>query len=100
MIKADIVNIVADHTGLTKLDTKAVIEGAVSVIIDALHRGERIDLRGFGNFDVKLRKSKKARNPGTGEEIVLPDRAVPVFKPSKSLKEQVDFEYKNRENNK
>ena len=99
MIKADIVNIVANQTGLTKIDTKAVVEGVVAVISEALHKGERVDIRGFGNFDVKLRKSKKARNPGTGEEIILPERAVPVFKPSKSLKDQVDFEYKNRENN-
>ncbi len=98
MTKADIVDIVSHATGLTKIDTEAVVEGVIATIIDALKRGERVDLRGFGNFSLKLRKPKKARNPGTGEEIQLPERIVPVFKPSKILKESIDIEQKYNQN--
>jgi len=93
MTKADIVNIVAHATGLTKVDTEVVVDGFIATISDALQRGERIDFRGFGSFSLKLRKPKKARNPGTGEEISLPARIVPVFKPSKLLKNTIESEY-------
>jgi len=92
MTKADIVNIVAHATGLTKVDTEVVVDGFIATISDALQRGERIDFRGFGSFSLKLRKPKKARNPGTGEEISLPARIVPVFKPSKLLKNTIESE--------
>ena len=94
MTKADIVDIVSHGTGLTKVDTEAVIDGFVSTIADALNRGERIEFRGFGSFSVKVRKPKKARNPGTGEEIYLPERVIPVFKPSKILKDSINLDYK------
>ncbi len=93
MTKADIVNIVAHATGLTKVDTEVVVDGFIATISDALQRGERIDFRGFGSFSLKLRKPKKARNPGTGEEISLPARIVPVFKPSKLLKNTIESEH-------
>jgi len=93
MTKADIVDIISHATGLTKIDTEAVIEGVISTIADALRRGERVDMRGFGNFSLKLRKPKKARNPGINEEILLPERIVPVFKPSKLLKDSINLEY-------
>lgn len=94
MTKADIVDIVSHGTGLTKVDAKAVIEGFLSTIADALHRGERIEFRGFGSFSLKLRKPKKARNPGTGAEIFLPERVVPVFKPSRILRDSINLDYK------
>jgi len=87
--KADIVNIVSNATGLTKVDTEAVINGFIQVVKDALQRGDRVDLRGFGSFNVVIRKPKKARRPGTDIEIVLPERVVPIFKPSKLLKESI-----------
>jgi len=96
MTKADIVDIVSHATGLTKVDTEAVVDGFIATIIDALQRGERIDFRGFGSFSLKVRKPKKARNPGTGEEISLPARIVPVFKPSKLLRESINLEYNQK----
>ncbi len=96
MVKAEIVDTLAEQTGLTKLETKTIVEGVISTISDSLLRGERVDLRGFGNFSVKIRKSKVARNPNTGEEVIVPQRAVPVFKPSKNFVKQVDNEHKNR----
>jgi len=87
--KADIVDIVSHATGLTKVDTEAVIDGFIATITNSLQRGKRIEFRGFGSFSLKVRKPKKARNPGTGEEIRLPERIVPVFKPSKILKNSI-----------
>jgi len=91
--KADIVDVVSRATGLTKVDTEAVIDGFLATITDALQRGERVEFRGFGSFSLKVRKPKKARNPGTGEEIHLPERIVPVFKPSKLLKDSINQRY-------
>jgi nucleoid DNA-binding protein len=96
MVKAEIVDILADQTGLTKLETKTIVEGVIQTISESLLRGERVDLRGFGNFSVKMRKSKIARNPNTGEEIIVPERAVPVFKPSKDFSKQVNIEHQKR----
>ncbi|HDP67347.1 MAG TPA: integration host factor subunit beta [Candidatus Marinimicrobia bacterium] len=93
MTKADIVDVVSRATGLTKVDTEAVIDGFLATITDALQRGERVEFRGFGSFSLKVRKPKKARNPGTGEEIHLPERIVPVFKPSKLLKDSINQRY-------
>jgi len=93
--KADIVDVVSRSTGLTKVDTEAVIDGFLATITDSLQRGERVEFRGFGSFSLKVRKPKKARNPGTGEEIYLPERIVPVFKPSKILKDSINLEYNN-----
>ena len=89
MTKADIVDIVADATGLTKVETEAVIDGFLSTIKNSLQEGERVEFRGFGSFSVKKRMPKKARNPGTGEVVYLPERYVPTFKASKILKELV-----------
>ena len=97
MTKADIVDVIADATGLTKVETETVIDGFLTTIIEALRNGERVEFRGFGSFSVKKRKPKKARNPGTGEEIFLPERFVPTFKPSKLLKEQIDRNLKANE---
>ena len=79
MTKQNIVNIVSEATGLTKVETEAVMNGVMSTIIDSLGRNERVELRGFGTFGVKHRKPKKARNPGTGESIFLPERHVPCL---------------------
>ncbi|MCH7886522.1 MAG: integration host factor subunit beta [Candidatus Marinimicrobia bacterium] len=89
MTKADIVDIIAEATGLTKVETEAVIDGFLSTIKNALREGERVEFRGFGSFSVKKRMPKKARNPGTGEVVYLPERYVPTFKASKLLKELV-----------
>jgi len=91
--KADIVDVVSRATGLTKVDTEEVIDGFLDTIIKSLQRGERVEFRGFGSFSLKVRKPKKARNPGTGEEIHLPERIVPVFKPSKILKDSINQRY-------
>lgn len=82
MTKADIVDEIAKATGLTKIETKAVVDGVFSSIINAISGGKRIELRGFGVFKSKGRKPRMARNPKTGELVPLEKRFVPVFKPS------------------
>ena len=90
MTKQNIVNIVSEATGLTKVETEAVMNGVMTTIIESLGRNERVELRGFGTFGVKHRMPKKARNPGTGEPVFLPERFVPTFKPSKLMRSRVN----------
>ena len=90
MTKADIIREVSDMTGLTKVETEAVLEGVIGSISDSLKRGERVDIRGFGSFLVKQRAARDARNPATSEIVKLKERFIPVFKVSKILKEVVN----------
>lgn len=84
--KADIVEKVADGTGLTKVETEAVIEGFFRSVIEALQNGKGIEIRGFGTYKVKKKNARIARNPKTGEKVEVPEHFVPVFKFSKDLK--------------
>ena len=86
MTKADIIDQVASATGLTKVEIEAVMGGIITTIISALKQNDRVELRGFGTFGVKRRDPRKARNPGTGEVVYLPERYVPTFKPSRQLR--------------
>jgi nucleoid DNA-binding protein len=90
MTKADIVDEIAKATGLTKIETKAVVDGVFSSIITAISTGKRIELRGFGVFKHKSRKPRMARNPKTGEQVPLEKRYVPVFKPSPEFLQKVN----------
>tara|TARA_B100001123_G_C15289642_1_gene1016993 strand:+ start:1314 stop:1601 length:288 start_codon:yes stop_codon:yes gene_type:complete len=90
MTKQEIVDIVSNATGLTKVETEAVMNGIMSTIIDSLAANDRVELRGFGTFGIKHRMPKKARNPGTGDPIYLPERYVPTFKPSKLMRLRVN----------
>lgn len=90
MTKADIVDIIASSTGLTKVETEAVVKGFLETVKDAMKRGETIELRGFGSFKVVKRAQRVARNPKTNEEVIVPEQFVPVLKVSKDFKEAVD----------
>ena len=90
MTKQEIVDVVSGATGLTKIETETVMNGIMSTIIDSLASNQRVELRGFGTFGIKYRMPKKARNPKTGDPIFLPERYVPVFKPSKLMKKTVN----------
>jgi len=94
MTKADIVDRIAEGTGLTKIETKAVVDGFMTVVSQALKEGERIELRGFGSFSVQHRAPRTARNPQTNEPIRVEARYVPVFNVSKQLEEAVDARMK------
>lgn len=88
--KADIVNIVAEGTGLTKVETAAVVDGVIATISYALKKGDTIDLRGLGRFKLVQRKERRARNLQSGESILVPAKKVPVFRSSKHLIRQVN----------
>ncbi len=90
MTKAEIVEQVATGTGLTRIETEAVIEGFMDTIINALSNGNRIEIRGFGSFRVKKKNGRVARNPRTGETVKVEDHYVPVFKFSREFKNEVN----------
>lgn len=90
MTKADIVDKVALGTGLTKLETEAIVEGFFKTVIEALMEGKGIEIRGFGTYKVKKKRARQARNPKTGEQVFVPEHYVPTFKFSKDFKEMVD----------
>ncbi|MBP9212397.1 MAG: integration host factor subunit beta [Bacteroidetes bacterium] len=90
MTKADIVDVIASGTGLTKVETEAVVDGFIQTVIASLRDGKNIEIRGFGSFKVKKRKGRMARNPRTGEQVPVQDHYVPIFKVSKELKSVVN----------
>jgi len=95
--KADIIDNIANATGLTKVETEAVVDGFLATVSQALREGESIEIRGFGSFKVKQRKARKARNPRTGEEVFVEAHYVPVFKVSRELRSSVDSTLKEME---
>jgi len=89
MTKADVIARIASQTGLTKTDVREVVEGFLDSVKYALRKDDALEIRGFGTFQVVSRAPRKARNPRTGDEVVVPSRKQPVFKPSRDLKQVV-----------
>lgn len=87
--KAQLIETVASKTGLTKKDATVAVDAVFGSIQEALQKGEKVQLIGFGNFEVRDRAARKGRNPQTGEEIQIPASKVPAFKPGKALKDAV-----------
>ena len=92
MTKADLVEQVheAIGPGVTKKDCASVIDAFLNAVKQAITNGDHIEIRGFGTFKVRNRRPRIARNPRTGESVAVPARAVPVFKPSRLFKKQVE----------
>ena len=90
MNKTDLVNVVADATELTKKDVDAVITATVNAITDALKAGDKVQLIGFGTFEVKDAAEREGRNPKTGEIIKIAASKKPGFSASKALKDEVN----------
>lgn len=88
MTKADLINAVAE-IGLTKKKAAEAVQAMLDGIKNALKRGEKVQLIGFGSFNVKNRVSRRGRNPQTGAELIIPEKRVPVFKPGAALREAV-----------
>ncbi len=86
MIKQGIISRVASKLGITKVKSEVAVEAFLSALKDAMKRGERIELRGFGVFMVKPRKSGIGRNPRTGEEVPIPPGKTVRFKPGKEIR--------------
>lgn len=90
MNKTELINKVAEATQMTKKDAAKSVEAVFEAITDSLRSGDKVQLIGFGNFEVRERAARKGRNPQTGEEIDIPATKAPVFKPGKQLKEEVN----------
>lgn len=89
MNKAELINAVAEKTGLSKKDTETAVTASIEVITESLAQGEKVQLVGFGSFEVKSRAARIGRNPRTKEEIKIPASKLPVFKAGKALKDAV-----------
>ena len=87
--KQDLIAKAAEATELTKKDSAAAVDAVFSSIEGFLSKGEKVQLIGFGNFEVRERAARKGRNPQTGEEIEIAASKVPAFKPGKALKDAV-----------
>ena len=89
MNKTELIAAAAQSAGLTKKDTERVLNAAIDAITAYLVKGDKVQLSGFGTFEVKAREARIGRNPHTKEAIEIPATTVPVFQPSKALKDTV-----------
>lgn len=89
MTKVELINAVAERTQLTKKDAAAVVDAVFDEIAAALSRGDRVQVVGFGTFEVRQRAARRGRNPQTGQELSIAARRTPAFKAGKMLKEAV-----------
>ena len=90
MNKSDLVSAVAERSGLSKKDSEKALNATFDAITDALEAGERVQLVGFGTFDVKERPARAGRNPRTKEAITIAASRIPMFKAGKILKDTVN----------
>ena len=90
MNKSDLIAAIAAKTGETKKSAEATVNAFTEVVAAALEKGDKVQLVGFGSFEVRKRAARKGRNPQTKEEIKIPASKAPVFKAGKALKELVN----------
>jgi len=91
MTRSDLVTRLAEQfSQLTHRDTEFAVKTILDAMSDALARGHRIEIRGFGSFSINRRPPRVGRNPRSGEQVVIPEKLVPHFKPGKALREAVD----------
>ena len=89
MNKTELVAAVAAKTGLSKKDADAAVAAVFASVTDAMAKGDKVQLIGFGTFEVRARSAKTARNPRTGETMEIPEMKVPAFKAGKAFKDAV-----------
>ena len=90
MNKSDLIAAIAAKTGDTKKNAEATVNAFVDVVTESLVKGDKVQLVGFGSFEVRKRAARKGRNPQTKEEIKIPASKAPVFKAGKALKDLVN----------
>jgi integration host factor subunit beta len=91
MTRSDLVALLGERfSQLTHRDTEFAVKTILDAMSDALARGHRIEIRGFGSFSINRRPPRMGRNPRSGEQVVIPEKLVPHFKPGKALREAVD----------
>jgi len=89
MNKTELVSVVSEKTEFSKKESAQIVDALFASIEEALAKGEKVQLIGFGTFEVRERAARKGRNPQTGAEIEIPTSKVPAFKPGKALKDAV-----------
>jgi len=87
--KSELVDLVAEKAGMSKKDSEKAVKAVLDSITDGLVKGDKVQLVGFGTFEVRNRKAREGRNPATGEKIKIQALKVPAFKPGKALKDKV-----------
>ncbi len=90
MNKSELIAAIASKTGATKKDAEATLNAFIDVVTETLVKGDKVQLVGFGSFEVRKRAARKGRNPQTKEEIKIPASKAPVFKAGKALKDLVN----------
>ncbi|MFY9313513.1 MAG: HU family DNA-binding protein [Tepidanaerobacteraceae bacterium] len=90
MNKTELISVMAEKSGLTKKDSEKALNSFIEAVEEALVKGEKVQLVGFGTFEVRERSARKGRNPQTGEEIDIPAASVPAFKAGKALRESIN----------
>ncbi len=89
MNKSELIAVTAENTGLTKKDAERVVNAALDAITAAMGAHEKVQLSGFGTFEIKYREARVGRNPRTKEPSLIPAAWVPAFKPSKALRDLI-----------
>lgn len=88
MNKTELIEAIASEAGVVKKDAEAMLNAFTDIVGDTMKKGDKVQITGFGTFEVSKRKARMGRNPQTGEAIKIPAAAAPKFKPGKTLKEK------------
>lgn len=89
MTKSDLITAIAESTDVTKKDSDKILSSLIDIITETLAKGDKVQIVGFGTFEVRVRKQRQGRNPSTGKPITIPESKVPAFKAGKALKDAV-----------
>ena len=90
MTKADLIDEVVKVSDISKKHAEVIVNTVFASIVEALERDDKIELRGFGSFRVRKRRSRQGRNPKTGDRVEVPEKRIPYFKPGKELKDLIN----------
>ena len=92
MTRKDIARTIADQLGRSQLQTMQIVKKTLDTIVNTLAEEGRVELRNFGVFEVRWRKARKARNPHTGGQVMVPEKCTVIFKPGQAVQERVEAE--------
>jgi integration host factor subunit beta len=90
MTKAELIEEVSKVVEMTRKDSETIVETIFDSIVNSLHKGDKIEIRGFGSFRTRQRQPRVGRNPKTGSRVEVPSKRIPFFKPSKELRDLVN----------
>ena len=98
MTKAELIEQVSKVVEMTRKDSETIVETIFDSIVNSLHKGDKIEIRGFGSFRTRQRQPRVGRNPKTGSRVEVPSKRIPYFKPSKELRDLVNGSATNHTN--